>query len=317
MKTEVKEFKVLCHVNEEGEAVYHKVIVTNKGTIKLAGHPDLKAEFYYHLMQIQQESLKSRSSWRGVIYDVPTCLHFYFSLLTKKFAKYVDRVGFTSILENSKYENNIDIRLKIKAADNERLFLYLEKFKESFLNKRKGNLSVYTDFTEEAFLKENKARMTRRIERFVVKSVAQLPRFENYNIDPYVRINNTFTGTPFKFESNLANRTYSGKFRRKGRISITLYLPITWYTKIYKKGFAVIPTAKYDNLVVLDIQQLDINKFLVDAITKVNNNTQNYKVQKFVVSRGVTGIWDATRKNSKKEKLVATTTEKEEESVAF
>lgn len=73
---------------------------------------------------------------------------------------------------------------------------------------------------------------------------------------------------------------------------------MSWYSNIYKKGLAVIPTEKYDNLFVLTAKQLDINKYLIEAVTKVNNNVQEYTVKKFVVSRGATGMWTATRKNN-------------------
>ncbi len=323
MKTEVKEFNVLCCVNEEDVPVYHKVILSNKGAIKLSGHPDLKAEFYYHLMQIQQQALTSRASWYGVSYTVPTCLHFYFNLLKKKFSQYVERVNFVSELEEERYERNIDIQERIKAADNERLTNYLEKFTEMFKIKHFHNQGVYPYFTEAAFLEKNKKNMTNRISTFARQSLYKLPRFDNYTISPYVSIKPEIKNENYTFNSSIAARTYHGKWHRKGNISVDISITSSWYTKIYKKGFAVIPTDTYDNLVVLDMKQLDINKFLVEAVTKVNNNTKNYKVQKFVVSRGIKdGFWKATRKNEKRVKLNTESKnqierEKEENSVAF
>lgn len=308
MKKETKEFNVLCHLNDNNEPVYHKIIVTETGDICLKGHPDLKAEFYYHLLHLKEESAK-KNSWYRFYYTVPTCLKFYFSIIKSKFYEHVKDVRFeTTVENNSAFMSSAKNVALLKDADNERLEYYLAKFLSNLSNKKAFKFNKPEPFDENKAVENFQKRIIKRLQYIATDSFHRgIDTFEDYRNSVHVTI--LPKDREISLRSGISTRkreSWRRRFSSTGNIDINIDLPQNWYKDVYKKGLSIIYSEKHGRLAVVEAKETAPHTFIVKAICKKTTGVKEFELKTFEVKTTMTGIVSQiTRKNRKTEKNVA------------
>ncbi len=315
-KKEIKEFNIFCRNNEEGKPLIHKITITKEGAVHLHDHPELQSEVYYHLLMVQKvkTEVDPKRSWRRQTeYQCSGCLQFYFSLINKKFDKYIEGITFKT--ENSEDNINYD------RADNIRIEHYLEKIKAALTRRISFNREEY--WSEKAFYANNvrwwKERRTRIFNDLFFSGVERFPRYY-ISLDmlfvpkigeSYFKTLSHTTTSNYSFNSRLAKRcssshTHSWSKRNiihhDGSINLELVLTPNWWKNIRNTGMAVITSETHGKFFTLQAIPHE-RGFLVDGIVAASGTMKNYEIKTFyIVKNMATNEWIVKRKNKVKEK---------------
>jgi|ERR1035437_193663 hypothetical protein len=309
-KKDIKSFNIFCHLDEEKNPVAHTITIDEKGSTKLHDHPELQSEVYYHLLMVQKVKAEATSGYgyRGLRYPVKGCLQFYFSLIHRKFEKYLDNIDFTTQDTDDEGFNRYD---------NNRLENYLYKIKKKTETRIRFNREAV--WSEQASLKENqeyiKYKQKTILDNAFINGVEYFPRYSislNINLNnnlPQKNSKRTLATDKYTFNSAIDSRCSSarsnwkkGPIKRDGFIAVNIGITNAWFSEVRRRGIANITSETHGKMFVLDAKEYK-NGYLVDGVVCSKGTEKKYVVQHFyIIKNEATNKWDVTRKNKTKSK---------------